>query len=111
MTEWQKNTQYVKNYNELLIKIDNLEYTPKWLNIDENDMKKKPQEGYLNAIKSLTNFQNEVDFNAVNNLNWDSFNEELGQINNNIDQIMEIEEKLKKIVTTANELNKILGGG
>jgi len=109
LTEWQKNKQYVENYNEILIKIDDLEYAPKWLKIDKNDMKKKPQERHSNAIKSLTNYQDDVDFNAVNNLNWDAFNEELEQINNDLDRIMKIEEKLKEIVTTANELNKILG--
>ena len=110
LTEWQKNKQYVENYNESLIKIDNLEYAPKWLNIDKNKMKEKPQEGYSDAIKSLTTFQDKVDFNAVNGLPWDSFNEELAQINNALGQVMEIEEKLKEIVTTADGLNKILGG-
>lgn len=110
LTEWQKNRQYVENYNERLKKIDNLEHAPKWLKIDENDLKKKTQEKHSNVVNSLTSFQNEVDFNAVNNLNWDSFNEELEQINNDINHIIGIEAKLKEIVTTANELSKILGG-
>lgn len=111
LTEWQRNKEYVENYNESLTKIDNLQYAPKWLKIDKDEIKKKPQERYYSAIKSLTNFQDEIDFNAVDELNWGSFNEELGLINNDLDLIMEIDEKLKGIVTTANELNKILGGG
>jgi len=111
LTEWQRNKEDVENYNEMLIKIDNLQYAPKWLKIDKDGIKKKLQEGYSSAIKSLTNFQDEVDFNAVNDLNWDSFNDELGQFNKDLDLIMKIEEKLKRIITMANELNKILGGG
>jgi len=110
LTEWQRNKQYVENYNEKLVKIDNLKLAPKWLNTDKNEMKENPQERYFNAIKSLTNFQDEVDFNAVNNLNWDSFNEEVAQVNNELDQVMKVEEKLKEIVVIANEVNKILGG-
>ena len=110
LTLWQNNKQYVKNYNERLEKIVELKYAPKWLKIDKDEIKKKPQEGYSSAIKNLTSFQDEVDFNAVegDNLNWDSFNEELEGINNKLDNIIKIEEKLEEIVTTANELNKIL---
>ena len=111
LTEWQRNKEDVEKYNESLTKIDNLQYAPKWLKIDKDEIKKKPQEEYSRAIKSLTNFQDEVDFNAVNDLNWDSFNEELGQINKDLDLIMKIEDKLKKLIRMANELNKILGGG
>jgi len=111
LTEWQNNTQYMENYNEKLVKIDNLERAPKWLNIDKNNMRGGPQERYSEAIRSLTNFQNEVDFDAVNNLNWDLFNETVESVNNELDQVMEVEEKLKEIVEIANEVNKILGGG
>jgi hypothetical protein len=111
LTEWQRNKENVEKYNESLTKIDDLQYAPKWLKIDKDEIKKKRQEKYSSAIKSLTNFQDEVDFNVVSNLNWDSFNDELGQINKDLDLIMKIEEKLEKIIMMANELNKILGGG
>ncbi len=111
LTDWQRNKQYAENYNETLIKIDNLDYAPKWLNADKNQIKAQFKEKYSGIIKGLTNYQTEIGFGAVNTLNWDSFNEELEQIDNDLSQIMEIEEKLKEIVTTANELNKILGGG
>lgn len=113
LTEWQKNTQYVENYNENLIKMDNLEHASRWLNTDKNKMKAGYQERYFEIVKGLTNFQNEVDFNAVDNLdnlNWDLFNEELERVNSELCQIMEIEEKLKEVVATVNEINRILGG-
>ena len=111
LTEWKRNIQYVEIYNENLGKIDSLDYASKWLNTDKNQIKAQFQEKYSEIIKGLTTNQDKVGFNEVNNnLSWDSFNEELELINNNLDQIMKIEEKLKKIVTTANELNKILEG-
>jgi len=111
LTEWQGNKDGVERYNENLTKIDNLQYAQKWLNRDKSEIEKEFQKRYSITTKSLTNNQDKVDFNAVYSLNWDSFNEELEKhINSDLDLITEIEEKLKGIVTTAKELNKILGG-
>lgn len=110
LTEWQRSKPYVENYNEKLVKIDNLEHAPKWLDKDKNEMKEAFQERFSKAMRDLTNFQDEVDFDAANILNWDSFNEEVEQIINELDQVVEIEEKLKEVVATVNEINRILGG-
>ena len=59
-------------------------------------------------IEYLTTHQDEIDFDAIDTLNWDYFNEELSNINAGLSQIIEIEEKLEEIVETANEINTIL---
>ena len=61
LTEWQKNKQYVEDYNERLSSIDDLEYAPKWLKVSKNSIKKELQKRYSSAIKHLTNFQADVD--------------------------------------------------
>jgi len=111
LTEWQRNKQYAEKYNEKLAKIGGLEYAPKWLDEDKNEMKEAFQERYSGTMRNLTNFQDDVNFDAVNVLNWDSFNEEMERVNNELDQVIQIEEKLKEMVATLNEVNKILGGG
>ena len=102
----------MENYNENLIKIDNLEHAPRWLNTDKNKVKAGYQERYFEIVNDLTNIH-KVDFNAVDNLdnlNWNLFNEELEQVNSELCLIMAIEEKLKEVVATVNKINRILGG-
>ena len=110
LTEWQNYKQYVESYNENFGKIDDLKYVEKWLKTPKMKLKIEFQNKYSEIIKDLTNHQSEIDFNAVETLNWDNFNEELSNINDRLSQIIEIEDKLEEIVEIANEINTILGG-
>ncbi len=110
LTKWQKNTLDAEEYKTNLAQIDNLEYTPKWLNIDKNELKNDIQKRYSEATRSLTNFQDEVNFDAIDNLNWDSFNQELEKIKTELEQIRIIEGVLKEIVMVANKINITFGG-
>lgn len=110
MTEWQNNKQYVESYNENVGKLGELKYLEKWLKTTKTKLKTEFQNKYSEIIEDLTTHQDEIDFDAIDTLNWDYFNEELSNINAGLSQIIEIEEKLEEIVETANEINTILRG-
>ena len=110
LTEWQNYKQYVESYNENFGKMDDLKYVEKWLKTPKMNLKIEFQNQYSEIIKYLINHQSEIDFNAVDTLNWDNFNEELSNINDRLSQIIEIEGKLEEIVETTNNINTTLGG-
>jgi flagellar biosynthesis chaperone FliJ len=106
LSQWSQEFDVARKFKEDIKLVENIRPEVfEWIGKSKQDVLSELEMEYADALKSLTKYVQQVDYENVNSLEWHTYNEKMEDLISQIKGLQELDSEIEKILDRARKID------